>query len=198
MQLDKFLPTYQYHEIHCVAVNAPPERVFTAIQELTSADFSPLILLLTNIRYLPARLMKKDAPVAFQPGLFLEQLYRGGFIPLVEEPGREIVFGFVGQFWKLAGGEAPHIPDPQAFLAFNDPAYAKAAANLLVRDGGEGRTLCSTETRVYVPEPSTRRKFACYWGLISMGSALIRVLWLKAIKQKAERDSGDTPASRAA
>jgi hypothetical protein len=52
---------------------------------------------------------------------------------------------------------------------------------------GEGRTHCSTETRIHVPDPNTRRKFAFYWRIISMGSAFIRVLWLKAIKKKAER-----------
>ena len=132
--------------------------------------------------------MGKQDPTVIQPGSFLEQLYRGGFIPLAEEPGREIVFGFVGQFWKLTGGEAPHIPDPQSFLVYQDPALAKAAANLLVTADGNGRTRCSTETRVHTPEPSTRRKFAFYWRIISTGSALIRVLWLRAIKRKAEQD----------
>jgi hypothetical protein len=197
MQLDKFLPTAQFSEFHCVTVNAAPKRVFTAIQELTTADFSWLVFLLMEIRYLPARLTRRHAPVSFQSGLFLEQLYQGGFIPLAEEPGREIVFGLIGQFWKLSGGEAAHIPDPQAFLAFNDPAYAKVAANLLVMEDGDGQTRFSTETRVYAPVPSTRRKFAFYWRIISMGSAVIRVLWLKAIKKKAERVSGSTaPGNR--
>jgi hypothetical protein len=114
-------------------------------------------------------------------------MYKGGFIPLAEEPGCEIVFGLVGQFWKLTWSEDQHIPDPQAFLAFSDPTFAKVAANLLVSVDERGRTRCSTETRIQVPEPSTRRKFAFYWWIISMGSAFIRVLWLRAIKRKAER-----------
>ena len=40
---------------------------------------------------------------------------------------------------------------------------------------------------VHVPELSTLRKFAFYWRIISLGSAFIRVLWLRAIKRKAER-----------
>ena len=116
-------------------------------------------------------------------------MYQGGFIPLATQPGQEIVFGLVGRFWKLALEEAPRIPDPQAFLAFDDPAYAKVAANLLITEGEDGRTRCSTETRVYAPDPATRRKFAFYWSFISMGSAFIRVLWLRAIKRKAERAS---------
>lgn len=187
MQLDKFLPTCQFSEFHSVIVHAPPERVFSAIRELRPAELSPVIFWLLNIRDLPARLTGKHAPGVAQAGPFLEQLYRGGFIPLAEQPGREIVFGLVGQFWKLTGGDDPHIPDAQAFLECSDPAFAKVAANLLVTEAGDGRTQCSTETRVYVPEPATRRKFAFYWRIISMGSAFIRVLWLRAIKKKAER-----------
>ena len=186
MQLDNFLPTYQFGEFHSVTVKAPPERVFSAIRELRPAELSPVIFWLLNIRELPARLTGKQAPNVAQAGPFLEQLYQGGFIPLAGQPGREIVFGLVGQFWKLTGGDDPYIPDTQAFLEFKDPDFARVAANLLVTEDGNGRTQCSTETRVYVPEPSTRRKFAFYWRIISMGSAFIRVLWLRAIKKKAE------------
>jgi hypothetical protein len=186
MKLNEYLPSHEFREFHVVTVNAPPERVFTAIKELTIADLSPLIFLLLDIRNLPARLLKKQVPGSFQDGPFLDQLYKGGFIPLAEEPGREIIFGLVGQFWKLTGGNEPHIPDAETFLAFNDPAFAKVAANLVVSVDRQGRTYCSTETRIHVPEPSTRRKFAFYWRIISMGSAFIRVLWLRAIKRKAE------------
>ncbi len=187
MLLNEFLPSHEFREIHSVIVNAAPERVFTALKELTAADISPLVFLLLDIRSLPARLLRKSVPGSVHDGPFLEQLYRGGFIPLAEEPNCEIVFGLVGQFWKLTGGDAPHIPDAAAFLAFNDPAFAKVAANLAVSVDRQGRTRCSTETRIHVPEPSTRRKFAFYWRIISMGSALIRVLWLRAIKRKAEK-----------
>ncbi|MBN2118897.1 MAG: hypothetical protein JW730_20175 [Anaerolineales bacterium] len=187
MKLNEYLPSHEFHEVHAVTVNAPPERVFTAIKELTVADLSPLIFLLFDIRGLPARLRGEQFSGPFQPGPFLDQLYKGGFIPLAEEPNHEIVFGLVGQFWKLNGGVEPNIPDANAFLAFDDPAFAKVAANLAVDVDSQGRTHCSTETRIHVPEPSTRRKFAFYWRIISMGSAFIRVLWLRAIKRKAER-----------
>ncbi len=187
MLLNKFLPSHEFREIHAVTINAPAERVFAAMKELTIADLSSLIFLLLDIRNLPARLLEKQASPRGK-GPFLEDLYKGGFIPLAEEPGCEIVFGFVGQPWKLTGGESPHVPDAEAFLAFDDPAFAKVAANLAVRAREGGRTHCSTETRIHVPDPSTRRKFAFYWRIISLGSAFIRVLWLRAIKRKAEKN----------
>ena len=189
MKLDKFLPTWQFNEVHTVVVDASPGQVFTAMKDLTAAELSPLIFWMLNLRNLPTKLVGKSAPIAPQSGPFLAQLYQGGFISLAEDPGKEIVFGLIGQFWKLTFGEEPHIPSPEAFLAFNDPAFAKVAANLAVTVDEQGRTRCSTETRIHVPDPKTRRKFAFYWRIISMGSAFIRVLWLRAIKRKAEREA---------
>jgi hypothetical protein len=187
MQLDKFLPTYEFNEIHTVTVDAPPERVFTAIKELTPAELSPLIFWMLDLRSLPAKLIGKNAPsVAQQSKPFLDQMYEGGFLPLAEKINSEIVFGMIGQPWKLTGCEEPEVPNPQAFLGFSDPVFAKIAANLFVTVDAEGRTHCSTETRIHVRDPRTRRKFAFYWRIISMGSGWIRVLWLKAIKRKAE------------
>jgi hypothetical protein len=51
MQLDKFLPTYEFNEIHTVTVNAAPERVFTSIKELTAAELSPLIFWMMDISH---------------------------------------------------------------------------------------------------------------------------------------------------
>jgi hypothetical protein len=188
MQLDNYLPNYDFTEIHTVKVDASPEWVFAAIKELTPAELSPIIFWMLDLRSLPAKLTGKASPsVNHQSKPFLDQMYEGGFLPLAEEANSEIVFGMVGQPWKLTGGEEPDIPNPQAFLGFADPAFAKIAANLFVTVDGEGRTHCSTETRIHVPDPNTRRKFAFYWQIISMGSGWIRVLWLKAIKRKAER-----------
>ena len=57
MILDKFLPKFEFNEIHTVTVNAPLERVFAAIKELTAAELSPLIFWMMGIRSLHARLM---------------------------------------------------------------------------------------------------------------------------------------------
>lgn len=188
MILDKFLPKYEFNEIHTVKVDAPLERVFTAMKELTPAELSPLIFWMLDLRNLPAKLMGKTPPNVMQQSKpFLEQMYEGGFLPLAEAADSEIVFGMVGQPWKLTGGEEPEVPNPQAFLDFADPAFAKIAANLAVTVDKEGCIHCSTETRIHVPEPDTRRKFAFYWRIISMGSGWIRVLWLGAIKRKAEK-----------
>ena len=75
------------------------------------------------------------------------------------------------------------IADAEEFLAFERPGYAKATLSFYVgEDRGEGCVEVITETRVYVPDPVTRRKFAVYWRLIYPGSAFLRRMWLRAVK----------------
>ncbi|MEP6858175.1 MAG: hypothetical protein ABI994_07300, partial [Gemmatimonadales bacterium] len=64
---------------------------------------------------------------------------------------------------------------------------ALAAMNFLVTPDGRNGSLVSTETRVFANSPSARRRFARYWRLIYPGSALIRRMWLRAVKRRATR-----------
>jgi hypothetical protein len=57
--------------------------------------------------------------------------------------------------------------------------------NFRLEDEGE-TCLVSTETRVQTTDASSRRRFAMYWFVIYPGSALIRRMWLRAIKRRAE------------
>lgn len=58
--------------------------------------------------------------------------------------------------------------------------------NFLIEEAGPDRCVVTTETRVFATDPSSRRKFGEYWSVIYPGSALIRRMWLKAIKKRAE------------
>ena len=185
MKIDEFLPQYDFTEIHKVSVDASPEKTLLAVQELLPSELSPLVFWMLALRGLPARLLGKTPPAAAGNQPFLAQLYKGGFIPLAQTD-QEIVFGLIGQFWKLVGAEEVKVSGPQAFLAFQRSDFAKVAANLAVQPAGE-RTLLSTETRIWAPDAQTRRKFAFYWRLISFGSGWIRVMWLRGIKRKTEK-----------
>jgi len=188
MLLDDFLPTYEFNEFHAVTVQASPDRVYAAIHEMRAGELSPLVNLMLSIRHLPGRLLRKAGPRLVDDKPFLQQLFDSDFIPLGETADREVVFGLIGQFWKLTGGDSPPITSPEQYLACDDPHYAKVATNLLINaDMAPGIMRLSTETRIHVFDPKTRRKFSFYWRLISMGSGFIRVLWLKAVKRRAER-----------
>lgn len=106
---------------------------------------------------------------------------------LAEQPDRELVVGTIGQFWRAAGG-AYRVADADEFLTANPPGYAKAVMNFVIyrKHGSDGIRL-RTETRIYIPDPGARRRFAAYWRIIYPGSAVIRIAWLRAIKRRAER-----------
>jgi hypothetical protein len=188
--LNKYLPEYDFNEVHAMTIHASPEKAFAAIKEMKPSELSALVYWLFSIRNLPARLMGKSfVKQKWDDKPFLEQLYHeeGGFIPLAEMPCSEVVFGMIGQFWQLTDGKSPKIASPQEFLAFDHPDYAKVGANLAVTDLGDGTVRCTTETRIYAANPATKKKFAFYWRVISMGSGFVRVMWLNAIKRRAER-----------
>lgn len=66
------------------------------------------------------------------------------------------------------------------------PGFALAAANFRVEDAGPGACTVSTETRIWATDASAERRFAHYWRVIYPGSALIRRMWLRAIRSRAE------------
>ena len=138
-----------------------------------------------KIRELPAKLIGKSYMKKESAKPFLTQLLDREFM-LLADSKKEIVFGLIGQFWKLTGGKNIKLPEPQLYLEFNSTGYAKAAANLAFQTEGN-KTILSTETRVWAPDEKTRKKFARYWFLISLGSAWIRIMWLNAIKRRAEQ-----------
>lgn len=107
------------------------------------------------------------------------------FVTLAEEPGREIVFGAIGRFWKPRGGLRRVAPD--AFMAFTEPGYAKAAMIFLVQQAPQG-ALVSTETRVVATDEASRDSFLRYWRIIGPFSGLIRTRTLALLKSRAERE----------
>jgi hypothetical protein len=184
-RIDAFLPEFHFDEHHEVVVNAPAERVYKAIKEVRPGEIR-LLMLLTGLRTLrPDRVFGRVPPLASQPPM-LTVSQRSGFLLLAEDAGREIVQGACGQFWRLRkGGDCPGVDSPEAFLAFQEPGYAKAAINFrVVPEGAACRVI--TETRILATDDRARRRFGAYWRAIYPGSALIRITWLDAIKRRAE------------
>jgi hypothetical protein len=187
MLLDDFLPQFDFNEVHIISMHASRERVFRALTDLTPAEIA-LVRTLFAIRSLPARLLGKGGMgfSATQP--FLQQALRSGFTLLAESPNQELVLGTIGQFWKLTGSAPIRLAEPAEFLNFHHPDYAKAAMNFSLEERSEASSInVRTETRILVPDPATRKKFARYWRVIYPGSALIRRMWLRAIKRRAEQ-----------
>lgn len=183
--IDHFMPEYHFNEVHSIRIQAPPDRIFRAIQAVTPGEVRWLHTLFW-IRSLPARIVGRAVRASSEQRPILEPQPASGSVRLGEKPHRELLLGIIGPFSKPAGGPRPRIEGPQEFLAFDRPDHAKATMTFWLREEGAGWCRLTTETRVFTPDLSTRRKFAVYWRLIYPGSALLRRTFLAAVKRRAE------------
>jgi hypothetical protein len=181
-QLDHFAPVYQFHELHSIQVHASPEQVFRAIKEVRASE----IFLFRTLIWI--RRMGRPGPEGIlNPGEeepLLTVATRTSFLQLAEEPDREVV---VGTAVVVPPGWRPkERPTPEDYRAVRAPGFALATMNFLIEPEAAGQTRVTTETRVFATDPATCRRFARYWRVIYPGSSLIRSMWLRAIKRRAE------------
>src|SRR5262249_4798377 len=137
--------------------------VYRAVRSVT-ADEIPYFRTLTWIRRPRLWSPTEDDILAPAPGRpILDVAMNSGFQRISETPGREILLGTrIGRSY--------------------------ATINFQVEPERTGGSIVKTETRVYAPDAVARRAFAAYWRIIYPGSALIRRMWLRAIKWRAERE----------
>jgi hypothetical protein len=171
--LDDFLPVYEFVERHSLAIDAPAARIDEAFRKVSIADL-PVARTLWWLRRLGRPYGDSSKP------------FVGGELPgvvLEDVPNEGIVLGLTGQFWRVLGGErdAKRPTTADEFLAYARPDTCKAVIDFRV---GENRL--STETRVHVADPSSRRKFRRYWRVVRPFSGLIRILLLRAARGRAE------------
>jgi hypothetical protein len=159
--LDEAMPVWQFAERHATHISAPPQRVFDAIRRVTASEIL-FFRALTAIRRF-GRPGREDILNAPEHLPLLDVATRTSFRYLADDPPREIVVGTI-------------VVPPNA---------AVATMNFLVTPDATGSVL-STETRVFARNASARRRFAIYWRVIHPGSDIIRRMWLRAIKRRAE------------
>jgi hypothetical protein len=170
--LDDFLPEFEFSERHRLAIDAPPARIDEALRTVSIADI-PVARALWFVRRLGRPYGDGSKP------------FVGGELPgvvLDDVRGEGIVLGLTGQFWKLRGRRDPARPaTAEDFLAYDRPDACKAVIDFRV-----GPSSLSTETRVHVADTGVRRKFGRYWLVIRPFSGLIRILFLRAARKRAE------------
>ena len=187
--LDEILPEFEFSSVYSTIAAADAGTTYRAALELPAEDLGMLARALLAARGLPGRLVGAgdEQPLTGSRPL-LEAMGDLGFRILATEPDGEVVFGDVGRFWSVRDIAGPPIGSTQEFVEFDHPGFAKVAANVVVRAAPEpGRTILQTETRVHVPDPDVRRRFAAYWLVIEGGSGFIRRRWLGAIARRAEQ-----------
>ncbi len=184
-RIDEFMPRWQVDERHTIHVAASPDRVFAAIHAVT-ADEILLFRTLTSIRRFgrPVPESILNAP-STQP--LLDVVTRTGFLLLADDAPRELVLGaaLAAPAEARKGG---HVT-PDAFKRQLMPGVVLTTMNFLVDPDGRGGSNVSTETRVYANDARSLRKFATYWRVIHPGSDIIRRMWLRAIRKRAEREA---------
>jgi peroxiredoxin len=157
--LDAYLPAYEFAIRHEVSVDAGQDEADQALREVTYKEV-PIVRGLLFARGLGIR--RGDEAV-------LRTLVPRASV-LEDAPGEGIVLSVTGQFWRLRG-RGPE-------------AAATAVVDFRARPG-----VLSTETRVHVADPESRRKFERYWRVVRPFSGLIRTQVLRAAKRRAEADS---------
>jgi hypothetical protein len=181
-KLDEFAPIYQFREAVSIPVHAPPERVYRAVFDVT-ADEVPFYRTLVWLRRGGASGPESILNPPEGESLISVAL-RTSFLKLAEVPGREFVMGTIVKAprgVRLAAGSTP-----ASFKALTQEGFAKATMHFAVEPQGPGWSLLKTETRVFATDPASRDVFARYWRVIAPGSAVIRLMWLRAIKVRAE------------
>jgi hypothetical protein len=169
--LDAHLPEYEFSERHRVAIRASAERIDSALREVTFREI-PLVRTLIALRGLGRR--RGDRPA-------LETMARSAVV-LEDVPGRGMVLGLTGQFWRLRGGDPrARSRSAEEFASFARADACQAVVDFRVEPGG-----LTTETRVHVVDRRARRSFRRYWRVIRPFSGLTRILLLRAAKRRAE------------
>jgi hypothetical protein len=165
MSVRDALPAFHHVERHSIRVAASPDEALAAARA-TRVDDMPLVGVLLRIRGL------RRPPQA----TMWEALAAEGFRPFDDD-----TLVAVGRPWRPRGD----VRDVADFVRFDEPGWAKLAVDLRAGPHEDGATL-ETETRVYLTDGPARRRFAAYWLVVRPFSGLVRRLWLRAAKRRAE------------
>ena len=186
MFIDNFVPHPDAVETHTIRIAASREVVYRSLWTVNLGG-SPIIKSLLALRSLPKWIVHPKRQHHPSQKVTLSTLIDTGFGKLAEEPGRELVLGVTGRFWRPASNILPFRKED--FSGPVPPGLARAVWNFTVQELTAERTLLSTETRVVCGDTASKLKFRAYWFFIRPFSGLIRRLMLNAIRRECENIS---------
>lgn len=178
--IDALLPRWDVRGVHRIDIASTPLVIHSHVRTLDLGS-SPLARVLFTLRGMP------------RESLTMDGLLRLGFRLVEERPGRELVLGIIGRFWRLR--ERPVRFEPADFAAWSQPAHAKAAWSFVMEPAPDasGMTRLVTETRVHCTDDASRAAFLRYWRVIRPFSGMIRLVALRQIRRQAEAGAGAQP-----
>ncbi len=169
MLLDKYMPEFQYNEIHKTLVHASTREAFLATKNIQLSK-STLIAILFTLRGLPIH----------SPTL-QDTNHAMRFTLLDEIHYSEFLYGF----WFSTKTEwVAHINE---FVRPNPNYNAKAVWSFCFNQKADGTTEIQTETRVFCQNKTSLVLFSIYWFFIKPFSGLVRTEILKLVKNELEQ-----------
>lgn len=171
--LSTFLPYYQWRTQHEVHVGAPSGVA------LASLLYAPLDTGLAKHLVTLRGMRHADCLRQF----FLEN----GFTLLEELPGEHLLVGLISRPWRCTG-EIVRVDTMDQWLCCSTPRHARIISFFGVESTGRAESRLVTETRVFVEDPSARRRFEFYWLAVRPFSDFVRRAWLREAKKVAERE----------
>jgi hypothetical protein len=183
--LDRWLPQYEFEERHRIAIRAAPEAVDRAVRSVTLGEL-PVARALFAVRSLPGWLSRRYRARANPHRPLIDEMRDGGFVMLEDVRATRLVLGLAGSLGRLTVPLAAGARTPEQFLAFDRVGAYKAVMDFCIDSTDGGDCVLSTETRVRALGADARRKFARYWFAIRPFSGLIRILFLRAARRRAE------------
>jgi hypothetical protein len=188
MLIDDELPTWERRVVLAETVDAAAQLAFEAIRRVDFFE-SPIIAVPNRARTAFDRIVRSaEQGSTLQPKQFrFEQLLEedGGFHLLAENPGEELVLGFIGRWWQRGYGRVDWTA--AEFREFNRPGYAVGAWGFTVLPYGSDTSVVVTDVRVRCTDDEARRNFRRYWRVVgpfvtAMGRPVLRL-----IRKEAER-----------
>lgn len=195
MILDDIQPEYDVTEVHSIRIDASALTVFQCIKDILPSEIAPVMRFLVWLRSIPERLAGRERISMSSEEPLLSAMLSGNFVLLAEQAPRELVLGMlipgkIGRVWDSSNLE-PQCSNAEEFYTCDRPEYVRVVMNLFVEEAeAAGRVSVRTETRCQGLSHSARTNFMPYWRLIRPFSGLIRRVWLRGIKRKAESQAG--------
>lgn len=198
VELDNYLPEYQFSDSNSEIVPGHPEDVYSRVRHLDLARI-PTVRALFWIRTAPQRLWRRSLdsrPLARTKTITIDDIVApgSGFKILHETPGTGVVVGSVGKFWD------PRIShfdfDPERFRTIEEPGYGKVAWNVHVTPHGADHARVSIEVRVYMPDEKGLKWFRRYWRTVGPFSRWIRGKALRRLRKDLETGKLEDVRSR--
>jgi hypothetical protein len=169
MLLDKYLPYYDYKEVHRIRIETFVEDLFAKVQACDMGRNS-LMRLLFRLRGMNTAIHT------------IQDLEKMGFIKLDLEPGKEVVYGMVTH--SAMFNSCQEQMTPSEFISYSDPSSIKAVINLHIKTNVGSGHIITTETRIFCGSPKMKSRFKFYWFFVRPFSQLSRKLMLREIKKQ--------------